>query len=142
MRRIIHGAAWVIAYLTVTLALAMAGCASAGDVMRQAVADTAITVAVGYRTLGTVDKSVQEKIQALAPTDPHKADEALTAHLAKYKVARKVLDAAAALVETANATIPLIDKGLAKEKSPASWVADLIAVGLTVTSALATLGVM
>ena len=130
------------AWLLCAAALAMVGCANPGNAMRQAVASAAVTVAAGYRTLGIVDKTQQDKVRSLAKSDPRQADAMLTTHLQRYDVARKALDAAAALVVTANAAVPLVDKGTAGERSVAAWVADLVAVALAVTKALAALGVI
>lgn len=137
MRRLEYALKWMVC----ALALSLVACASAGNAMRQAVADTAVTVAAGYRSLGVVDKVAQDRIRVVAKTDPATADEQLTAHLKRYDVARKALDAAAAAVVSANAAIPLVDKGVAKEKSPAAWIADLVALGLTVMQSLQQLGV-
>jgi len=113
----------------------MVGCANPGNAMRQAVASAAVTVAAGYRTLGIVDKTQQDKVRSLAKSDPRQADAMLTTHLQRYDAARKALDVGAALVVTANAAVPLVDKG-ASPRPAADWIADLVRVGITIAQAL------
>lgn len=128
--------------LAAVLVLALSACAPGIDGLNQALANTASVIAVGYKTLRKVDVAVQDKIREQNKTDPRAAALALTAYLERYEVARKTLDAGAALVEVTLAAEPLIAKGLAKNKRPADYIADLIAVGLTVTAALSKLGVL
>ncbi len=133
---------FVLAWTVCATALLLVGCAPGVDGMRQAVANTAVTVAAGYRTLGTIDEQVQARIRVQLKSDPKAASIALDEHLARRDIARKALDAGAALVETANAAIPLVERGIAKDKSAGAWIADLVSVGLTVAAALQKMGVI
>ena len=136
MNRVKHAAA-VVVY---ALALSLVACAPGIDGVTQALANTASTVAVGYKTLHTVDVAVQGKLREQAKTDPHSAALAMTAYLERYDIARKALDGAAAAIEIVVAAEPGIAKGIAGDKKPADYIADLVSVGLAVTSALAKLG--
>lgn len=138
MKRLVFAWKWFVCWL----ALALAGCAPGADGMRQAVTNTATVVATGYRTLGQVDAQVQARIRVQAKADAKAAQAALDEHLKRYDIAAKALDAASALVETANQSVPLVERGIAKDKDAAAWIADLIAVGLRVTASLNELGVL
>jgi hypothetical protein len=133
-----YGAAWLIC----ALALAMVACAPGVDGMRQSIANTAVAVAAGYKTLGEVDGQVQARIRIQAKVDPKAADAALAEHLKRYDIAARALDAATDAVGVANASVPLVERGLAKDKNAAAWIADLIAVGLRVAAALKELGAL
>lgn len=135
---------WTLIILSFGLAtlLFMSACAPGVDGMRQAITNTAVTVAAGYKTLGQVDAQVQTRIRVQAKGDPRAADAALTEHLKRYDIAAKALDAASAAIQTANEAIPLVERGKAKDKNAAGWIADLIAVGLRVAAALKDLGVL
>ena len=135
---------WTLVFASFGLAalLTWAGCAPGVDGMRQAITNTAVTVAAGYKTLGAVDLQVQTRIRLQAKSDPKAATAALDEHIRRYDIAAKALDAAAAAVSTANAAVPLVEKGAAKEKNAGAWIADLIAVGLRVAAALKDLGVL
>lgn len=138
MKRAEFAVKWAICWL----ALAMVGCAPGVDGMRQSLTNTATIVASGYRTLGEVDGQVQARIRIQAKVDARAAQAALDEHLRRYAIAAKALDAAALVVETADASIPLVERGLAKDKNAAGWIADLIAAGLRVGAALKELGVL
>ncbi len=138
MRRVEFAAKWFVCWL----ALMMVGCAPGVDGMRQAITNCAVTVAAGYKTLGEVDSRVQSRIRIQANTDAAGARVAFEAHTKRYDIAAKALDAATAAVGTANAAIPLVERGLTKDKNAAGWIADLIAVGLRVTAALTQLGAL
>lgn len=138
MRRFEFAFKWAVCWL----ALALVGCAPGVDGMRQTITNTATVVAAGYRTLGEVDAQVQTRIRAQAKLDKAGAQAALDSHLKRYDIAARALDAAAALVETANLSVPLVERGKAGDKDAAAWIADLIAVALRVSQALKELGVL
>ncbi len=122
------------------LCLAAAGCAPGINGMNQAITNTASVITIGYQTLGKVDAAVQMKIREQAKSDFNSASLALAEHLKRYEVAHKALDNAAAVVQIAVASVPMVKDGLSKNKNPASYIADLASVALAVTSALAQMG--
>jgi hypothetical protein len=131
-------AAWFVC----ALALCMVACAPGVNGFRQAVAETATIVASGYKTLGATDAQVQARIRLQAKSDPEAAQAALDEHLRRYAIAAKALDAGVVAVEAANASAPLVARGIAKSGDIAAWIADLVAVGLSVAAALKDVGVL
>lgn len=136
MRAVRFAAAWLICWT----ALAMVACAPGVSGFRQSVAETATVVASGYKALGVADAQVQARIRVQAKSDPVFARVALDEHLKRYNIAAKALDAGVVAVEAANASAPLVERGIAKDKDVAAWVADLVTVGLAVAAALKDIG--
>lgn len=136
-----RAAKYVGAWLICALALALAGCATGSNGVRQGIINAEGTVTMAYKALGQADQVVQMKIRAQAKTDPSSAALALQAHLERYNAARKAIDAANDAIGIVIKALPAIDKGLAGDKKPADYLADLASVSLAVTKALADLGV-
>lgn len=128
------------AWLVCWVALCMVACAPGVNGFRQSIAETATVIASGYKTLGVADTQVQARIRVQANRDPAGASAALNEHLKRYDIAKKALDAGVVAVEAANASAPLVERGIAKSKDVAAWVADLVAVGLAVAAALKDVG--
>jgi hypothetical protein len=109
----------------------LAGCDPV-PAMWKSTATLATATSAGYRVLDQVD----DQQQAAAHT---KAE--LDAWLAKYDSARKALDAAYVVAESAPAAIHLVELSTSKSKAAAEYIAKITALGLDVARALSDIGV-
>ncbi len=128
--------------LALCAALLISGCAAGSDGVRQGIANTAVVVAAGYKALDAYDDVKQAGAIARARLgDMDGARAELSAYLPKRATALKTLDSATATVESANAALPLLDKGLAKSADVQDWITKLLTAALEVKDALAGAGV-
>ncbi len=138
MRPIKFAAAWLIC----AAALLLVGCAPGINGMRQTIANTATIIASGYKALGQVDAQAQARVRVTAQTDARQAGMLLAEHLKRYDITSKALDGATVVVEAANASLPLVERGVAGSKDAGAWIADLVAAGVKVAAALKEAGAL